>query len=112
MDGDYICPNCQMLYTLEGLEENEDGVCIWCGCPLESLHGETFFNMKTLGQEQATYASPNSELNNMIYNLKVYSIDAVWHSIELLKMVKDRVRERALFFEALKILGKSFEFWE
>lgn len=109
MSGDYICPNCGTLYTLEDLEDNEDGTCMWCACPLESLHCETFYNKKTLGKEQP---STNRELNNMIYNLRVYPMDDVWHSIELLKKVKDRVWERKLFFEALKILGKKFELWE
>jgi hypothetical protein len=41
--------------------------------------------------------------------LRVYPTDDVWHSIELLKKVKDRAGERKLFFEALKILGKKFD---
>ena len=109
MSGDYICPQCGTLYTLEDLEDNEDGTCMWCACPLQSLHGETFYNMKTLGKEQPVYASTNRELNAMIYNLRVYPTDDVWHSIELLKKVGDRAGERKLFFEALKILGKKFD---
>jgi hypothetical protein len=112
MDGDYICPNCQTLYTLEGLKDNEDGICLWCGCPLESLHGETFFNMQTLGQEPNNYPFKNRELNLMVTNLRVYPIDDVWHSVELLKNVKDRIKERKLFFEALIINGQKFELWE
>jgi hypothetical protein len=68
--------------------------------------------MQTLGQEPSNYTFKNMELNLMADNLRVYPIDDVWHSVELLKNVKDRVRERKLFFEALKLLGKKFELWE
>jgi len=109
MSGDYICPQCGTLYTLDDLEDNDDGTCMWCACPLQSLHGETFYNMKTLGKESPEVASKSRELNAMIYNLRVYPMDDVWHSIELLKKVGDRAGERKLFFEALKILGKKFD---
>jgi hypothetical protein len=65
--------------------------------------------MKTLGKEQPEFASKSRELSAMIYNLRVYHMEDVWHSIELLKKVRDRARERKLFFEALKILGKKFD---
>jgi hypothetical protein len=107
MDELYICPSCGMQYTLDDLEDNDDGICIYCGCPLESSCGFEFYsNLVSLGQDN------KDELNIMLYKLRNYFMDDVWYNIELLKNVKDRIRERRLFFEALKILDKKFELRE
>jgi hypothetical protein len=106
MDELYVCPSCGIQYTLDDLEDNDDGVCIYCGCPLESSCGfEDYSYIKSLGQD-------NNELNIMLYNLKTYLMDNVWHEIESLKNWKERVKRRGYFFRALKILGKKFELWD
>jgi len=107
MDELYVCPFCGTQYTLDNLEDNYDGICIYCGCPLESACGfESYSHVKSLGQNN------NGELNIMLRNLRSYPMDNVWHEIELLKNCKERIKGRLLFFEALKILGKKFELWE
>jgi hypothetical protein len=107
MDELYICPSCGMQYTLDDLEDNDDGICPSCGCPLESSCGfESYSYVKPLVQGN------NGELNTMLDNLKNYPMDEIWHEIELLKNWKERVKGRTLFFKALKILGKEFELWD
>ena len=107
MDELYICPSCGGQYTLEDLEDNDDGICPSCGCPLESACGfESYSHLKSLGQ------ADNGELDIMLYNLRSYPMDNIWHEIELLKNWKERLKERAVFFEALKRLNKKFELRE
>jgi len=98
----WICPNCNSMFHEEQLEDNEDGLCEFCETPLQPLHAETY---TPINKEE------NQPLNNMIYNLKVYPIQEIWHSIELLKDWKNRIEERKLFFRALKLLNKKFELW-
>jgi uncharacterized paraquat-inducible protein A len=103
MDELYICPHCGIQYALNDLEDNDDGTCIYCGCPLESSCGDSYSYLQSLGQE---------ELNIMIQALKQYPMDELWHNIETEKDWKKRIKERKLFFEALKILNKKFELRE
>ena len=107
MDELYICPSCGIQYTLDDLEDNDDGICEFCGCPLESACGFAPHSyVKPLGQAN------NGELNIMLHNLKNYPMDDVWHEIELVKNWQERVKRRPYFFKALKILGKKFELWD
>jgi predicted amidophosphoribosyltransferase len=107
MDEIYICPSCGIQYTLDDLEDNDDGTCPECGCPLESSCNDAYSNMKSLQPEEY-----DKELSRMIQDLKVRNAEDVWHNIEVLTNAKTRAKRREQFFKALKILNKKFELWE
>ena len=112
MNLDYICPHCNAIYREKDLANNDDGICIYCGTPLQALEVDPYFPACDCDTHKPKYFSTNPKLNNMLKNLQMYPMNEVWHSIELLKKVKDRIEERKLFFEALKKLNKKFELWE
>jgi len=106
MNKEYICTGCGALYTIEDLEDNYDGTCFYCDCPLVLLEkGKTFSYLHPLNEE-------NIEVNKIINELQHCSIDSIWHNIEKLKDQKTRLKFRGYFFKALKASGKSFELWE
>jgi hypothetical protein len=117
----YICEHCHTIWHEEQLEDNEDGTCEWCGYPLELLEAEGD-NFPFIHNPESVIGTPesqgvvhigkNSELLNMIKNIKTCQQDDVWKSIELLKNPIERASERKLFFQALKQLGKKFELKE
>ena len=91
MNKEYICIGCGALYTIEDLEDNFDGTCYYCDCPLVPLNEES------------------AEVNKMIDELRHYPMESLWHSIEKSKDPKARLKFRGYFFKALKVLGKTFE---
>lgn len=103
----YVCTHCNAIWHEEQLEDNEDGICEYCGHPLQLLEAEgDNFPYHCFNKEQVNGIS--QELNNMIKNVKTCGQDDTWHSIELLKNPLDRCQERKLFFQALKQLNKNF----
>ena len=102
MDTEYICTGCGMLYTIEDLEDNYDGTCFYCDCPLVPLNKGSFFNLHVVDDE-------SMEVNKMVYELQNYHMSTLWHGIEKLKDPKVRLKYRRYFFNALKMLGKPFE---
>jgi len=106
MDEIYICLSCGIQYTLDDLEDNDDGTCPECGCPLESSCNDAYLP-HVLRQEEC-----DKELNCMIHDLKVYTEKDIWRDIEVLTNAKLRLKKRGQFFKALKILNKKFELWE
>jgi len=102
MNKEYICIGCGALYTIEDLEDNYDGTCYYCDCPLVPLDKSSFSSLYSINEESA-------EVNKMIDELRHYPMESLWHSIEKSKDPKARLKFRGYFFKALKVLGKTFE---
>lgn len=105
MSKEYICTGCGALYTIEDLEDDENGLCYYCDCPLVSLDRGGFSNRQTIDEE-------NVEVNKLIDNLKQYPMNVIWEDLEQTKDFKTRLKFRGYFFKALKILNKTFKLLE
>jgi len=107
MNEKYICPQCHTEYTIKYLDDNFDGVCDDCLCPLKKVEGDTFKYSSIIADNKY-----QKDLQIMIQGVKIWGVDKIFHNIEKVKDVRNRVKERGLFFKALEILHQKFELWE
>jgi PHP family Zn ribbon phosphoesterase len=108
MQEKWRCINCKTEYTIEDLEDNFDGICDDCGGFLEKVGEHTNFKYTHAIQKNKYQES----LQIMIQGIKMGGQDKIWHNVELVKDVNNRIKERSLFFKSLEILNQKFELWE
>jgi len=107
MNQKYVCFNCHTEFFIDDLVDNFDGICDECGCPLKKVEGDTFKYSSIIADNKY-----QKDLQIMIHGVKTWGVDKIWHNIEKVKDVRNRVKERGLFFKALEILHQKFELWE
>lgn len=95
----YICSNCQKSFTGEELkdDDNDDGICKWCHHPLVKA---------------SEFNEYNPEYEQLKGRVKTYGCQYCWDEIEYIVNCADRLRQRTLFFQALKDLKLTWIKWE
>lgn len=103
MENEYICPECQSLFT-EQMYKQCEGICPYCFGEIEVFPMDNFTPVCGLNSLQ--------QVNNMIQFIKQYGQKDTWQSIEKLINPFERIAERKAFFEALKQLKLEFNIGE